>query len=388
MSKLIKVILLIDATTIDGRSIAKGAAQYANVYGPWVFYREPSHYRNPEDIRKILPRLREWGASGIIMHYARNPLEIFKMNLPTIFSVQPLSVNTDFYHFADDAENVAKMAAEHFLSRGFNNFGFCGYDEIPWSQERENQFFKKITSSGFKIHIYKRPKQLRFRSWEKEQSVLANWLRSLQHPIGIFACNDDRGVEVIEACKLAGLRVPEDVAVIGVDNDEFICELSYPSLSSIAMNYQQVGYEAAQTLHRLMQGQKPKNKTIICHPTHIVTRSSSDIYAVQDPQVLEALRFIRTHATKLLQVNDVASAVAMTRQGLQKKFKKTIKHSIHEEIARVRVELTCQMLVNTNMSISSIASMLGYPEKKYISRFFKQITGVSPLEYRKKFGLP
>jgi LacI family transcriptional regulator len=202
-----------------------------------------------------------------------------------------------------------------------------------------------------------------------------------------MACNDDRGQYVLEACQIAGLRVPDDVAVIGVDNDDLICDLTVPPLSSIALNHEKAGYQAAQLLDEMMAGKKVDSKTIIpLESSHIVIRQSTDVLAIEDHELAEAVRFIRGHSREAIQVSDVVESVAVSRRVLERRFREVLKRSVHDEIARARVEHACRMLVETNLSVSQIAQHLGYPSDKHIARHFRKEKGMTPRQYRKKFG--
>ncbi|MCJ7693747.1 MAG: DNA-binding transcriptional regulator, partial [Sedimentisphaerales bacterium] len=286
------------------------------------------------------------------------------------------------------SDNVAigKMAAEHLLYCGFQRFAFCGFAHIDWSLERKESFSKTIKEAGFKTYFYDRPRAKFRLSWENEYVLMANWLKSLTKPVGLMACNDDHNRHVLEACKIAGLQVPEQVAIVGVDNDDLVCELSAPPLSSIALNTERAGYEAAELLDKLMTGIKMDDQNIIARPTHVVVRQSSNIFVMEDREIVEALRFIRRHSKKSLQVGDVAEAVLMSRRSLEKRFRKVLKSSILEEIRRVRVEQVCQLLVSTNLPVSQIASTLRYSSTGNLIRYFRKEKRMTPLAYRKQYG--
>jgi LacI family transcriptional regulator len=203
-----------------------------------------------------------------------------------------------------------------------------------------------------------------------------------------MTCTDDRSRDVIEACKIAGLHVPEELAIIGVDNDELLCELSSPPLSSIALNTQRSGYEAAELLDKMMsrRKRKPPARTIVVHPTHIVTRQSTEILAMEDRDVAAAVRFIRRRAKEMIQVSDVTEAVAVSRRTLEQRFRRELHRSVLAEIKRTRVEQVARMLVETNLSVAQIAFALGHAGVENIARYFRSEKGMSPLAYRKRYG--
>jgi len=292
-----------------------------------------------------------------------------------------------FPYIFDYGDTPGKMAAVHLLSLGLRNFAFCGFENLRWSQARGEDFSRRIVDAGFQTHFYKRPRLKVQRLWENEQIILADWLKSLPKPIGLMVCNDDRGQYILEACQIAGLHVPDDVAVIGVDNDELICDLTTPPLSSITLNCEKAGYEAAKLLDEMMAGKKVDDKTIISLETsHVVTRQSTDVMAIEDHELAMAVRFIRQHSMEAIQVSDIADSVAVSRRVLERRFREALQRSVHDEIRRVRVEHACRMLVETDLPVSQIAMHLGYPSDKHIARYFKKERGMTPLQYRKKFG--
>lgn len=289
------------------------------------------------------------------------------------------------YIVTDDAM-AANMAAGYLVSRGFRKFAYCGYNDTFWSQARGKQFAQNLSALGFETHFYKQPKNRINHIWENEQSFLSEWLQNLPKPIGLMACNDDRGKEVVETCQISGIQVPEEIAVLGVDNDEFVCKLLEPQLSSVAFNLERAGYEAAELLDKMMKGEKVLKKIITIKPTHIITRGSTDIMAIEDSDVADAINFIRQNAKRNIQVSDVAEAIALSRRRLERRFRNVLNRSVLQEIRRIRVNLITQMLVETNKSISQIAYDMGLPGVKHISRLFKKEKGVSPIRYRIQFG--
>lgn len=381
MPRIPKVILRIETSVAYGRGLLSGIAKYSRIHGPWAFYSEPGHEET------ALPRLEKWGASGIITRIPdiKKTQQFIIKGLPAI--LVPLEEEIpDFPNIIDDCVTAGRMAAEHLLDRGFWKFAYCGFSDMHWSRERRESFSKRIAEAGFETHCYERPRAKVQRLYEKELALLANWLKSLPKPVGLMTCDDEHGRHTIEACKIAGLHVPEQVAIIGTDNDELVCELCDPPLSSVAVNTERAGYEAAELLDKMMAGRKMKNKNIIVHPTHIVTRQSTDILAIEDHDVVQAVRFIRQHTKEPIQVSDVVDAVTLSRRVLEKRFRKVLNRSVLEEIRRVRIAQVVWMLIDTNLSISQIASALGYPSVKHIARYFRQEKAVSLVAYRKQYG--
>jgi len=374
--------LAIETSAAYGRGLLLGIAKYSRILGTWAFYSEPGGEQTS------LPRLDSWGASGIIARVAdqKDAKRFIDTGLPAIFVPLKQTV-PGFPNIIDDCATEAKIAAQHLLDRGFRNFAFCGFTGMYWSQERRNSFCKTIAQAGFQTRCYDSKRAKVHPHYENEQRLLAEWLKSLPKPVGLMACDDEHGRHVIEACKLAALHVPEQIAVIGVDNDRVVCALSDPPLSSIAVNAERAGYEAAQLLDKLMtRKKKTQHKNIIVKPLHIVARQSTDILAIEDRLVAQAVRFIRQHAKETITVNDVVGAATVSRRPLEKRFRKVLNRSILQEIRRVRAEQVAHMLVDTNLSISQIAAALGHPGAKHIARSFRHEKGMTPLAYRQKYG--
>jgi len=383
MAKIPKVILLIETARAFGRGLLRGITKYSCIHGPWVFYRQSERPEN------TLPRLKNWGADGMIMHATRDVKieKILFMGIPTIICPHVKGPIQGFPNIVGDDDAIGRIAVEYLLERGFRNFGFCGFDNMFWSKNRAQSFCKAVVNAGFEVYFYKQPKSRTQRLWEHEQTLMADWLKSLPRPVGVMACNDERGQHVTEACKIVDLHVPEEVAIIGVDNDQFICDLCDPPLSSIAYNSERAGYEAADLLDDLMAGKKKiANQEIVIHATHVVPRQSTDILAIEDVEVARAVRFIRQHSKEAIQVSDVVDTVALSRNSLYQKFRKILGRSPNEEIRRIRVEEITKMLVETSMPISQIASVLEYASTPHIARYFRREKGMSPMAYRKRYG--
>jgi LacI family transcriptional regulator len=381
-----KVALVIEKSRAFGRGLLHGIAQYANLHGPWLFYTEP------EQDKKRRERPYQWlsdlNADGIIGYTWDASLirMIVSLGVPTILRGIDKPTARTFCIMTDQAA-ISRMAAEHFLERGFKRFAYCGYD-LMWSQRRGQSFGKTIEEAGYPCFFYQPPKTKRPRTPDQEQAIIGQWLQSLPKPIALMASNDDRSQDVLAACKIAGLDVPTQVAILGVDNDELICSLSYPQLSSVALGTEGAGYEAARILGKLMNGQETTaaEKEVLISPLHVVTRQSTDITAVEDRQVAEAIYFIRKHIKEMILVDDVAEAADLSRRALEQRFRKFLQHSVHEEIVRTRVNQMAGLLTDTNLPISQIARLLGYSYMNNISRYFRQQKGLSPSAYRKQLG--
>ena len=353
-------------------------------HGPWSFHITPG------DFEQALPKMKEWGGTGII---ARIPNErvakaVIEANLPTVTvgltreQKRPNNPLANFSEIYPEETEVARLAAEHFLGRQFRNFAFVGMDERAWSPPREQAFCDHIRAAGYSTHVYQQPKKARDREWEQEQAILADWIRDLPTPLALFTCNDDRGRQVLEVCQLADLHVPDDVAVLGVDNDDVFCELSDPPLSSVALNAETAGYRAAELLDGMMRGRIRKPKQIVVETIGVITRRSTEVVAVEDTDVVAALQYIRREQGRDLSVDKVADEVTVSRRSLEKRFQQAIGRTILEEIQLVRLDRAKRLLLETTYPVSKVAEISGFGSTGYFIQFFHTRVGKTPRKYR------
>ncbi len=386
MQTTLRIILMIDTSRACERRFVQGIVKYSQLHGPWVFYRKPKYYITPNRTKVSLEQLQNFRADGIIVSDAENLQNFLALNLPTlIHTVKKKSY--EYPSLIGDCTNSAIMAAEHLLDRGFQHFAFCGVGNFYWSKDRFISFRNRLKQAGFEPHYYKQNASRFRKSFQEEQAKLAKWLKSLPKPIGLMTCADDCSQHVVEACELAHLHIPDEIAIIGVDNDEMVCELTNPSLTSVALDFERAGYKSAELLAKLIAGEKVIDQNITVLPTHIATRQSTDILAIKDADVRMAVKYIRNNSRKPIQTEDVLNAVGCARRTLHRKFKQTLSRSVSEEIRRNRVELIATSLQDTEMPISQIARTFGYDDAHHIARYFRQEKGMTPLEYRKKYGI-
>jgi LacI family transcriptional regulator len=379
-----KVALLIETSRGYGRAMLRGIVRYARLHGPWSFYVTPG------DFEQALPKMKLWGGSGIIARVetlelaaaivaAQIPAVLVGADQRVVAQVPQLAGMSEVWA---DSEGAARVAAEHLLERGFEYFAYVGVADRIWSQRRRDSFCAAIRASGFESYVYQSPRSKKDREWEREQSILAAWIKELPKPVGLMACNDDRGRGVLEACRLAGVHVPEEVAVIGVDDDELFCELADPPLSSVALNAEHGGYQTAQILDQLMKHKIHAPQRLIVEPTHVVTRRSTDVKAYNGREIGTALAFIHRNRARDITVSDVAKATGLSRRNLEVKFRKAIGKTIREEIQQIRLEHAKRMLRETDLPIAQIAEASGYNSPSYLTQVFRKEIGVTPAKYR------
>lgn len=372
-----RIILLIETSRAFGRQLIIGIAKYSRLNGPWSFYKEPT------DLKSSIPHLTSWKPDGIIMRDSLITKELLKLEIPTILAIHDSKYPKDLPVIKTDSSAIAKMASDHLLEKGLRHFAFCGFDNYDWSVERGKYFKKFIEEAGFKTHVYSPPKKVRKADWENEQQHVSHWVEQLPKPVGLFTCNDDRGQHILEVCKMNGFKVPEEVAVLGVDNDLIVCEIGDPPLSSIALNVESAGYEAGSLMNEMINNNKTFGKQILVSPSHLVQRQSSDILAVNDPDVASAVAFLRKNAKNKILVKDVVKATSLSRRTLEKRFKESLRRTIYGEIRRIRIEMISKMLIETDLPISEISSCFEFTDMEHISRYFKAEKGIGLREFRK-----
>ncbi len=388
MANTRKVVLHIETSRQWGRGLLSGISSYARLKGRWDS-RIPDFYVRPgrRDWKHEMELYKKWGVQGIITCEEKQIDVIIKARIPAIVVSDSYPVD-GLPRVVSDYVATGQMAAQYFLDQGFTNFAFCGFNNEHWSMERLKGYEGFLAERGFSVCVYEGRGSQSYHFWQKETEHMAAWIRSLPKPVGLMACCDLRGQHVTEACRIADQLVPEQVAILGVDNDLPLCDITNPKLSSIALNTSPAGYEAAGLLERLMDGQeKPDGQQIIVRPTHVVTRQSSDILCVESHELACALNYIRQNSHRQIAVSDVVTAACVSRRNLEDKFNKHLHRSILSEIRRVRTERFAQMLLETNLSVPQIAAELNFPSIENVGRYFEREKGMRPTEYRKKYNL-
>jgi LacI family transcriptional regulator len=389
-----KILLMIGVATEYERGLISGIAKYSEYHGPWTFYRMAPFYYDDYPYsrkfaeKKVIDHLVEWSPDGVIAMAPEKLLgRILDFQVPVIAAT---AVSSDKLEnipiISADYEQTGKVAAEHLINKGFKNFAYCGIGESVWSKQREAGFDRTLAEYGYKPFIYTPPAKIKDRHWAFEQRFLADWLASLPKPLGLMACNDNRSQQVMEACKISDIKVPEHIAILGVDNDKFICDLSRPTLSSIMLDTEGAGYKAAELLDELINGRKPQKLSIKIHPIGVESRRSTDILAIEDEDVARAVNYINENFRKNIQVDDVVAASYTSRRTLERRFKETLGTSINSEIKRLRIEHICRLLLNTNLSVTEIAQTMGFVETDHFSRYFGSVMGLTPVAFRKRHG--
>lgn len=382
-----RVALLIDFSRWYGRGLLSGIAKFVREHHEWSVQSEEWRWSDP-----IPAWFRNWKGSGVIAWVETPALAavIRSLKVPAV-DVRGSVPDCGLPMIDTDNELVADLVAEHLIERGFRHFAFCGFVGANYSDKRSHCFQQRVNRSGFACSVYQPPDTSRnAQTIELEkrgllfQDHLAAWLKSLPKPIGIMACNDIRGQQVMDTCRQLDLVVPEEVAVVGVDNDEIFCELSDPPLSSVALDTVRAGHAAATLLERMMSGGKSPSRPNLIPPLGIVTRRSSDVLAMNDRQLATGTRFLRAHAFEAISMNDVARAAGISRRAFERRFAAQVGRAPKEEVMRLRMERVKELLTSTDWPLAQIARKTGFKHGEYLHRTFSEKTGTLPGEFRKK----
>ena len=382
MSKSRLVALLIDTSTSWGIRLIKGINQYAHESGDWLIHVEPrGRYE-----RLHLPT--GWKGDGVIARINRKSLadEITASGLP--------AVNVSWYPYAGpkiarctvDERQTGKMAAEYFLSNGFTEFAYCGPVDRPGYVDLVAEAFEQgVAAAGHRAHRYQAPTvQQQDDGWDVQLASLVKWLKGLPKPIALLCWSAARGRQVTEACHYAGLKVPDEVSVLGGEFDELMASISYPPQSTIDQPSEQVGYAAAEMLAKMMAGGKPPAQPLLFPPSRIDVRHSTDTLAIDDQLVRDALKLIRQQAPAGIYVSDVVRKLSVARRTLEQRFVKLIGRTPAAEIRRVRLEEAKRLLIETDRSIADVARTTGFGQQDLFSRTFRRSVGMPPSEFRRQ----
>jgi LacI family transcriptional regulator len=361
-----RIALFIETSNAYARGLLRGIQAYAREHGSWS-----SHLPELGRGDRRLAWLSDWEGDGIIARVENAAIAraVAAKNLPAIDVSAARRLPELPWVETDDAA-IAQLAAEHLRGRGLRHFAFYGNAVFAWSRARERHFAAAIRDAGLEYHGTPR------------RAGLESWLLSLPRPVGLFAGYDIAGRELLEACRAAGVRVPEQAAVLGVDNDDLLCELAVPSLTSIIPNTLRTGYEAAALLDRWMSGESIPPEGHFIPPLGVAERQSTEVLAVNDPIVAQAVRFIREHAQEGITVAAVARSAGTSRRVLEHRYRKALGWSPHEEIVRSRLRFVQRLLVETELPIAQIAHRAGFEHAEYLTVLFKRECGVTPREYR------
>jgi LacI family transcriptional regulator len=380
-----RVALLVETQGGAGRDSLRGIARYVRESGPWALHHDP---RTEMFTEGWFPTwLKNWKGSGIIGRFETDAIVnvIKELGIPAI---DLLGVRRDlpFPQVLPDNDAIGRLAAQHLLERGFRQFGYIGWRNESWSEQRRRAFQDAVTKQGCECSILQVPNFKTLpESWDDLIEHFAEWIRQQPKPLGLMLCFDHVGPPVTQACRQIGVAVPEEVAIIGVDNSEVLCEICDPPLSSVSPNHEGVGYEGAALLDAMMNGAEAPTEPVIIPPRGVIVRQSTSISAIEDPVVSAAMSMIREHACNGLQVSDVAEHMPVSRSVLQRRFLAVLGRSVHNEILRVQLRKAQDLLRETDLTVRSVAEKSGFKHPEYMAAVFKSRLGLTPGQYRKRY---
>jgi LacI family transcriptional regulator len=376
-----RVALIVESQVAPRRQMLTGVARYIQEHDPW------SVYLKPFGVEKSLGSwLKDWRGDGIIAAVAKPDVEVVTtIGVPVVDVIGILGdARVPLVHTND--RSVGRLGAEHLRGRGFRHFAFVQYATEFWSTERCEGFREWLRSQGFEPHVYSLPLPGPGtggpNTWESQQDALAAWLDPLPKPLAVMTTNDIMGQQLLEACQRLRASVPEEIAVIGADNDEPICRIASPPLSSVVINDHQRGYEAAALLDRMMRGDPPPKQTVFVEPAGVFARASTDSLAIEDATIVKALRFVREQACEGIGVDDVVRKAHVSRSVLERRFRKTVGRSINEEMIRIRLNRAVELLSNTSLELKVIAQRAGFGTQAYMNAVFRSKLSKTPGSFR------
>jgi LacI family transcriptional regulator len=385
MRKLVHVVLMVDTSRAYGRGICRGVANYAESRDDWLILP----HERPE-LSELPDWLKKSRVDGVIAYIPNRKMHrrISELRVPTV-DVHGRCRTPLIPTIESDAQVIVRLALQFFLKSGFKNVGYCGYPSVFFSDQREEAFRDQTKTLGRGTHIYAPAARIEAgedlyqleKGTATHEAELAAWLLSLPKPIAVLACNDIRGQQVITACREAGIRMPEDVAVAGVDNDEIICRLCRPTLSTIEPDVEKIGYLAGELIAAQLEGKRVESSYQV-PPRRVVERQSADTIVADHPVVAMALRLIRDRGCADISVEQICEGAGVSRSTLDKLFADHLGESVAGLMTRIRMQRSMSMLSDTDLPLAEIARNCGFSSATYFCRFFKSKTQQTPDAYR------
>lgn len=378
-----RIALLVESSHGTGRDIVHGVAAFLREQGcDWLVDHETQRLEGGPPAW-----LAKWRGDGVIarLHSERVAKAVSRLRVPVVDVLNALPPAAGVHLAHVDEAAIARLAFEHLRAIGLRQFAFCGPTDRVWAWQRRDVFTATAAEANMPVHVYELSRHLRTQELASRRAErLVKWLRSLPRPIGVLAANDSYAWLVSTACRMAGLAVPADVAILGVDNDEVFCSLARPPLSSVVTATVRLGFEAARLMDAVLgEGAVGKRREIVVPPLGIKVRTSTDMLATDDEDVTTAVAMIRGNGSAKLSVSAIADAVGVSVSTLQRRFRETVGHSVHEESIRHRVRIAMRLLSETDLSILAVAHRAGFGHQEYLGRVFKSRLGVTPAAYRK-----
>lgn len=379
-----RVALLVETTRTYTRELLAGVRRYVSTHGPWSCFLELRALESGPP-----PWLKNWDGDGIITRTFTQEMAdvVAATGLPAV-ELRATFLKSTLPFVGMDNQLIGQMVAEHFFDRGYQSFAVYSLHTERFFVERVQNFVAAVQARGGACSILPEPISDRAADWEKGQTRLVAWLTALPKPVGIFSANDQLGVRVLDACQRAGIPVPEEVAVVGAENEETLCAFANPPLTSVRFDGATVGYAAAELLARMMRGGVRPGPTTLFPPKGIVVRGSSDEFVITDRLVAHAARLIRENATRGLNVDDLCRKLNASRSTMDRRMKTALNRTPKDEILRVRFREVERLLRETDLTVEAIAELTGFAHSHYLQAAFKEAHGQTPGEFRRTAAQP
>jgi LacI family transcriptional regulator len=381
---MIKLLVLIDSTTEFSRRFLTGLIQYANENGPWTFYRLPSYYKALYGEAGVLERINEWEIDAVIAQWEYERVDFLdQLDIP-VFLQTYRNISGRFSRISGDYIGAGVMAAQFFAKRHYKNFAFYGNKKFYWSKARAEGYRREVERIKGNYY-YSESELLDSMEWSREHVELDDWLQSLPKPVALFACDDIFALQVSEMCKVNNINIPDELSLLGVDNDELICNLSHPSISSIVTDDENGGYQTGKMLHNLILNNNNLPFNINIDPIRIELRQSTEKYNISDIYVKKVIEYIYENIRLNISVDDLTAIVPLSRRNLEKKFKEATGKSIYQSLLDKKVDLISVELLTTDKDLWDIAIETGFNDVRNVYRIFKKNTGHTPISFRNKY---
>lgn len=377
---MIKILLLIDYSSDYDRRLLRGLVRYSQEKGPWMFYRLPFYFIEMYGIEGVLQWTRKWKPDAIIGKLESNTIDFQKeLNVPVVLLNYHWR-STRYSNLTGDYHNEGRIAAEYFREKLFTDFAFFGFRDVVWSEERMEGFEQEVRRCGGNFQSF-----MTTTVNDEMRAELAQWLRQLPKPVALFCCDDERALFVSETCKMSNISIPSEISLLGVDNDELMCSISDPPISSIPLLVEEGGYAMAGLIERQIKESDHQAFNLKVLPGEIIERASTSSYNIRDENVLKVVKYINENYMSELNTERLLQLVPLSRRNLETKFKAAMGVSVYQYILDWRCDRLADLLADTDLDLAEAAHQTGFNGYSNISRIFKKHKGMTPSEYRKRY---
>lgn len=377
---MLKIILVIDCTTEFDRKLLRGMMKYSKENGPWLFFRTPSDYKFENGREEWVAQwAKEWGADAIIGRWDESKLDLLsKLDIPIV--LQNTKSRSNIYsNLTGEYIRTGQMAAEYFRKKFFTSYAFYGIKDVIWSTEKGRGFREEVLKGKSQYSQFEEDARTVY-----DRQKLTEWLESLPKGTALFCCDDAHALTITETCKIAGINVPEDIAVLGVDGDDLICEISDPPISSIQLEVEHGGYETCRLLHQQILNKRREPFNVFISPSEIKERNSTRAFNISDPHIMSVVKYIDENYMCDIRMESIFKLVPLSRRSVEMRFKKATGMSIYQYLLNTRIEHFAYLLTTTDKPYIDLAYEVGFRDFANVTRTFRKYKGCTPLDHRKK----